>query len=347
MSKGGSSQTYGLPQFSVQNSSTDTTIPGWLTSASQQGVGAASKMLNAGTPQYSGELAPGLTADQLVAGNMFRNSVGAYAPQFNQAQGYTNAATQQGPQITPETYANGLQGISQYMNPYISNVVDSVSKIGQQNLDTALKQTDDQAIGAGAYGGSRHGVQEGVATAQNNLNTNNLVANLLNQGYGQATNMLGQDISNNMQAQGANQNAFQNWMGNLLNAGNATANNATAARTANVADINNVMQYGSMAQQTKAAQDQAAQAMWQYQNQFPFQALQAYNQTLASAPHNTSQNTTSSGWSLSPQQNQSSNGLMGGLGGAMAGAQIGNMLLPGGWGAALGAAGGGLLGAFH
>lgn len=344
MSKGGGGQTYGLPQQSTQASFSANFIPAWLTAASQQGVGAASKLLNGGTPQYGGELSPGLTADQTAAGDMLRNSVGAYNPAFGQAQNYTNAATQAGPQIDPQTYKNGLAGISDYMNPYISNVVDSVSKIGQQNLQQALNQTNDQALGAHAFGGSRHGVQEGVATAQNNLQTNNLIANLLNSGYGQATNMLGQDISNNMNAQGANQNAFQNYMNRLMGAGSQTGNLATAQRAANVADVNNLMQYGSMQQQTQGAQDQAALNMWQYQNQYPYQALQAYNQTLAAAPHDTTSFTQSNGTQWNPQQ-QSSNALMGGLGGALAGAQMGSAFGP--WGTAIGAGAGGLLGAIH
>jgi hypothetical protein len=344
MSKGGSSYTY-MPQFSTQNSSTTTTIPSWLTNAAQSGIGYAHGILNNGTPQYSGELAPGLTADQQAAQQMFQNSVGAFQPQYQQAQDYTNAATGQNPQVSAQTYANGLQNIGQYMNPYISNVVDSINALGQQNLQQSLNQTHDQAIGAGAFGGSRQGVAEGVATAQNNLNTNNLLANLLNSGYGQATSMLGSDISNNLTAQQANQGAYQNWMSNLLNAGSQTANNATAARAANVGDITNVQNAGTLAQQTQAAQDTAGQNMWQYQNQYPLTALQAYNSTVQGAPHDTTQNTTSSGWNFSPQQQQTSNGLMGGIGGALAGAQMGSSFGP--WGTAIGAAGGGLLGAFN
>ena len=314
MSKGGGSSYTMQPSFSTQTSDTSTKIPDWLTSASQQGIGAASNLLNGGTPQYNGQLYPGLTADQQSAQQMFQNAVGQYQPQYQQAQGYTNQATQQGPQINAQTYANGLQNLGQYMNPYISDVVNSVDQLGQQNLSTALNQTSDQAIGSGAYGGSRHGVQEGVATAQNNLNTNNLLANLLSSGYTQATGLMGQDISNNLQAQGANQNAFQSYMQNLLNAGQQTSANATASRAANVGDINNVAQSGAIQQQTQAAQDQAAQNMWQYQNQYPFNALSAYNQTVQGAPHSTNQSTTTTGYNLQPVQNQQSNPLSTALG---------------------------------
>lgn len=313
MSKGGSGYQM-VPSFSAQNSNTSTTIPNWLTAASQRGVNTAGDILARGTPTYSGEMAPGLTGDQQDAAQMFRNSVGAFQPQFDQAQDYTNASTTGGPMISPETYKNGLAGISSYMNPYISNVVDSVSEMSRYNLDKALNQTADQAIGANAFGGSRHGVQEGVATADNNLNTNNLIANLLNSGYGQATNMLGQDISNNLQAQGANQNAFQNWMARLASAGQQTGANATAARQANVGDITNVQNAGTLEQQTRGAQDQAAYQEFLRQQNYPLLALQAYNQTVGAAPHDTNQNTASSGWQMSPQEQKRSSPLSTALG---------------------------------
>lgn len=348
MSKGGGGQQYyGLPTVTQSNSTTATTLPDWLTNASQQGVAYAQNMLNRGTPAYTGQIAPGMTADQQAAGQMFRDNVGAFQGYYDRAQDLTNAATQQGPQINAPTLRQGLSGISDYMNPYISSVVDSVSDLSRRNLDTALKQTADQAIAAKAFGGSRQGVMEGVATAENNRNTNNLISQLLSQGYDRATNMLGQDISNNMQAQGANQNAFSNYMNRLLGAGQQTAGIGTADRAAQVADVNNLFQFGSASQQTQAAQDQARYQEWLRQQQYPLALMQSYSGTLQSLPRNTVQNTNTQGFEYAPQKQQSSSPLLGGLGGAMSGAQLGNMLFPGGLGAGLGAIGGGLLGAFR
>lgn len=342
MSKGGQQQTYGLPTM-TQSTST-TSIPSWMSGASQTGVNAASRLLANPGQAYTGQLAPGMTADQMAAGDMIRNSVGGYQGYFDRAAGLTDAATQQGPQIEAQTFRNGLSGISSYMNPYISNVVDSVSALGRRNLDAALTQTADQAIGAKAFGGSRHGVREGVATAENNLNTNNLVANLLSQGYGQAASMLGQDISNNMQAQGANQSAYSNYLNRLMGAGSQMSQLGTANRAANTADVNNLLQFGSMQQDTATRQAQAAYQEFLRQQQLPYQALQAYNQTLQTSPYE--KTTSTSGYEMAPMTQQQSNPLMGAIGGALSGAKLGGTLLPGGWGAGLGAIGGGLLGAF-
>lgn len=323
MSKGGSS-TYSQPTYTSGTSNTSSAIPSWLTAASRAGISAATNLLNNPGSAYTGELTAGLTADQTNAGDMIRNSVGAYQPWFDSARSYTNAGTGAGPQITPETYKNGLAGIGDYMNPYIQNVVNSVSEIGQQNLGRALNQTADQALSAGAFGGSRHGVQEGVATAQNNMNTNNLISNLLNQGYSNATNLLGQDISNNMQAQGANQSAYDRYMNRLLSAGTNMANIGTANRAANVADINNLMQYGSLEQNTTGAADTAKYNEFLRMQGLPYNALSAYGSIVGSAPHSTSGTTNTFGWSMAPQPSSSSSPLMSALGLGMTGLSLFN-----------------------
>jgi len=333
---GGGGNYYPMPTIQASNSATSssTNIPQWLTDASQFGVQNAQNIVKQGTPQYGGPLAVGMASDQTAAGNLIRNSVGAYQPYYDNAQDAINNSMTR---LQPNTLANGLSGISQYMNPYIDNVVNSVSDISQRNLDRALTQTADQALAAKAFGGSRHGVQEGVATAQNNRNTNDLIANLLSSGYNQATNMLGTDVqAQNLAAQQNNANA--------LSGGQALSNLGTANRAANTADINNLLTYGGLEQQTGQNAADKLYNYFQYQTQYPLQAQQMYNQTVSAAPHSTSStgssSTNSVGWA--PQQQATSNPLMGGLGGALAGAKLGSVVP--GIGTGIGAIGGGLLG---
>lgn len=380
----GSTSTSGMTENAAGSYGTSLNqIPVWLEQASRAGVANAANILSQPAQAYGGQLAPNLTSDQQAAGDMIRNSVGAYQPYFDSAAAYTQASTGAGPQIRSQTFRNGLSGaINDYMNPYIGNVINNVQQLGQQNLDQSLKQTADQAIAARAFGGSRHGVQEGVATAQNNQNMNNQIANLLNSGYTQATGLMGQDIQNNLAAQGQNQNAYQNWMNRLSGAGSQMANLGTANRAANVADVNNLLSYGGLDQQTQGAQQQGAYNEWLRQQNVPLQQQQLYNQTVSTAPHSTAQttannqystglqnqnavtqaqsntnanmqsntsgnsNTNSTGLNFAQQQQASSNPLMGGLGGAMAGARLGSMLMPGA-GTGIGAIGGGLLGMFQ
>jgi hypothetical protein len=339
MSKGGGGNNY-YPMPSIQASSSNTatsqktTIPEWLTGASQFGINNAKNLLSSGTPQYNNPLAAGLTSDQQAAGQMIRDSIGGAQPYYDQALGAIDRSMND---IAPATLAGGMSGIGQYMNPYIGNVVDSLKAQSAQNLDQSLKQTDDQAIAAKAFGGSRHGVQEGVATAQNNLGLSGQIANLLQSGYNNATSLLGSDVQTQNAA--AQQNAS-----NALAGGQAMANLGTTARSSNASDINNLLTYGNLGQTTAQGALDKLYNLWQFQSQYPLQAQQVYNQTVSSAPHDTSSSgsssTSSIGWA--PQQQTSSNPLMGGLGGAMAGAQLGKMFP--GIGTGIGALGGGMLG---
>ena len=338
MSKGGGGNNgmfYPQPTIQSSNSNTSNNIPQWLTDASQYGVQNAQRLLNNPTQAYGGELSPGMNNTQQAAGNMIANSVGAYQPYYDAAGGAINNSMNT---LNPQTLANGLSGISQYMNPYINNVVNSVQDFSRQNLDKALTQTNDQALAAKAFGGSRHGVQEGVATAQNNLNTNNLISNLLSSGYNQATNMLGTDV------QARNQASQQN-NANALAGGQALSNLGTENRAANTADINNLLTYGGLQQQTQGAQDTAAYQEWLRQQNAPAAMQQLYNQTISSAPHSTNGTANTNSTTYAPQQQTSSSPLVGALGGAIGGAS--SLAALGPWGAAIGGIGGGLLGAIR
>jgi len=242
----------------------------------------------------------------------------------------------------------GLQNIGSYMNPYVSNVIDAAQAAGSRALGNNLNQIRDGAIRSGAAYGSRHGVQEGVAAAENAYNQQQFAANALSDAFGKAAGYLGGDITNNMQAQ--QQNAA-----NANAAGNSLSNLATNQRAASTADINNVMTYGTAQQQNQIAQNQAAYNEWLRTQNAPLSNLAQYSNILASVPKSTTStsntNSTSVGWG--PQPATSSSPLLGAAGGAMSGAMAGAQLgsvIPGlgtAYGALGGAALGGLMGGFR
>jgi hypothetical protein len=73
------------------------------------------------------------------------------------------------------------------------------------NLQT-MNQVNNQATAAGAFGGSRQGVAEGVALANNNMNQQSQNANLLSPGYNQAQNQASQLAGYGMQGANLNSN---------------------------------------------------------------------------------------------------------------------------------------------
>ena len=331
-------------QYALQgnNSTTQNTIPKWLTDASKYGVQKARGLLDDPGQRYTGELASGLTSDQIAAGDLIRNSVGKYQPGYDAATDLINQSTGANQNVTADTYRNSLSGINDYMNPFVNNVVNVASANGARALANNLNNLRSKAPAGAAYG-SRYGVQEGAAAADNSLNQQNYIYEALSGAFDKATGLMGEDISNKLKADTTNATNYESYMDRLKNAGTAAADVNTAARTANVGDINNVLQYGIMDQHTRDKLDKANYDEFLRMQNNPYLALKLYNDTLASAPRSTTSTTNSTSFGSSQVPATSSNPWLGGLGGAMGGAVAGAPLGP--WGVAAGAAAGGALGA--
>jgi len=82
--------------------------------------------------------------------------------------------------------------IGQFMNPYQSNVLDQVQgRYGDLSALTS-RGVNDRATLAGAFGGSRHGVAEGVAQGELAKGMGQQMAGLQYQGYNDAMGRAGQ-----------------------------------------------------------------------------------------------------------------------------------------------------------
>jgi hypothetical protein len=175
-----------------------TTLPAWYESAAQGAISEANTAANNLAQPYRGNTVAGLDPLQQQAINLTGQNIGATNPAFQQA-GQTAG------QVAGYTPQNFLSGdLSGYMNPYLENVEQAA--LG--NMDQAYKQTlntiGDRAINAGAFGGSRQGVAEGVAAAENARQMGDLSAQIRAQGFGQAAGMMQSDMDRAMQGQQLN-----------------------------------------------------------------------------------------------------------------------------------------------
>jgi hypothetical protein len=115
-------------------------------------------------------------------GNAYSQNQNVFGNAYDQSQGLLGGYAGQGPAT-----AQGIgQNAQQLMSPYTQQVIDPALRAGQQQLALAKQGIADKAIQVGAFGGSRQGVEEGVADAQNALGTQQFIGNMLNQGWGNA-----------------------------------------------------------------------------------------------------------------------------------------------------------------
>jgi hypothetical protein len=287
-------QNYTLPSYQVAGR---TPLQGQATQLAQQGVGSYAPMLQAGATSVG----TGIEAAQ--AG-------------FNPlAASITSAG-----QIGQQTAANILNpnAAQAYMNPYEQAVVDQSLADIQRQSDIQQRGLAAQAVGAGAFGGSRQGIQ----AAEQQRNTINAqaqtAAGLRQTGYNQAqqqqlsraqsagqAGMAGAEL---MQTGAAQYGQLGQGIGSL---GMQQAKLGEAYQGLNLNDINTLSSFGGQEQQQRQA-ELDAQRQTQYQNVMqPYQQLGFYSDIFQGMP--TSQSTFMSQQQPSASPISQFAGLAGGL----------------------------------
>jgi hypothetical protein len=138
--------------------------------------------------------------NKFVAGqNQLQQQASGLAGGLGGYQPYLNQAGQMGQQAQ-QTLAgaqqySGPQAYQQFMSPYQQDVINSTLSNYDVQAQKGIAPLSAQAVGAGAFGGARQGIQQAAYQNQSDLNRAQMQAQLQNQGF--------------TQAQTAAQNAYQ------------------------------------------------------------------------------------------------------------------------------------------
>jgi hypothetical protein len=302
------------------------------------------------------------SAAPVTAGGVNDNTNSLYG-NFNQnvmnpAQGLLGGYLNGG----PATAAQVGQNAQTLMSPYAQNVIDPTLAAGEQAREIARQKIAGNAANAGAFGGSRQGVAEGVSDAQTLLGTQQQIGNMLNTGWGQAltsgTNIglqagaQGYGAATGLANLGATGYANAAATGQGISNTNLNAGLSAAAGLPNVAGLQ--QGYGqkdaSLLQTIGAAEQNYAQQLdnsqygqfMDYQN-YPIQNIDLLLGAVGGIPYSTE------GRGFNTQQQNLNKNVAGGVvGGLASGAATGAALTAGNpYGAAAGAAIGGILGALN
>lgn len=278
-------------QTSTQSQNT-TQLPPWINNAAQQNYAYAQNVATQPLQQYQGQLVADMGPQTQQAINAAASGGNAGQDQYNAAQAaYQGVIGQQPQTITPNTLSGA--NLSSYMNPYTQSVINQTLPIMQQNLGVQQAGNAANAVGQGAFGGSRLGVQQGVTQAQGALGMAQMAAQLNQANYGQAVQGAQYDISNNLAAQQANQNAQQNQALLNLQAGQGLTNLGTAAQQNQVRNFTELTTAGQLEQQQAQNQINANYQQYQQALGYPYQQLGVLQSALGMTPYGTS-NTGSS-----------------------------------------------------
>lgn len=298
------------PQTTVQK----TELPEWVQSAAQRNLSIADQIASRPYQAYGGSTVAGFAPEQEQAFQMAQANLGAYRPALTAATGAAaQGAFYQPQQVTAPSFLTGnIQG---YMNPYLAEVEQRAGDALQRQLAQTQNQIASQAIQARAFGGSRQGIQEGVAAAEASRAMGDLSAQLRAQGFQQAAALQQADQARAMQAALANQQAGLAGAGLGLQGAGVLGNLAQQAQQAGITDVGALGAVGAQRQALEQQQLQDAYARFVEQRDYPTQALNLRLAALGATPYG--QTTTQT--APSPQGSNALAGL-GGIGSFMAGA---------------------------
>jgi hypothetical protein len=291
------------PQTTVQK----TELPEWVQAEAKKNLGLADEIASRPYQAYSGSTVAGFSPEQEQAFKMLQENIGAYLPALNAATAAaTQGASYQPQQVAAQSFLTG--NIQDYMNPYISEVENRAGGALQRQLAQSQNQISAQAAQSRAFGGSRQGIQEGVAAAESSRAMGDLSAQLRSQGFQQATALQQADQARALQAALANQQAGLAGAGLNLQGAGLLGTLAEQAQQAGITDAGALGAIGAQRQALEQQRLQDAYARFAEQRDYPVQALNLRLAALGATPYG--QTTTST--APSPQGSN----LLSGLGGA-------------------------------
>ena len=277
-------------------------IPQWMTDAGEQNYAFAQNVAEQPLQQYQGQMVSDVAPQTQQSWDVAANSGNVGADQYNGATaGYLGALGQTPANVRAGQISN--TNLQPYMDPYTQSVINATMPGMIQANALSQNQQANAANSAKAFGGSRQGIQQGVAQAQGAQNVGLMLANLNNQNFTQAQAAATGDINRTMAAQQGNQTAAQNKITSDIAASQGLANTGDSMNKANVANYGILSSAG--AGQSMQAQNEINAQMAKFSQAFnyPQQQLGTLLSALGMTPHDTStssqqtqQTTTPTDW---------------------------------------------------
>lgn len=285
-----------------------TELPAWLNQAAQENLRIANTLAQRPYQPYGGSVVAGFSPEQEQAFQMAQSNVGAYRPALTAATGAAaESAFYEPERVTAPSFLTG--NVQQYMNPYLSEVEQRASDALSRQLAQTQNQIASQAVQARAFGGSRQGIQEGVAAAEASRAMGDLSARLRAEGFQQAAALQQADQARALQAALANQQAGLAGAGLGLQGAETLGRLAGQAQTAGMADVGAISAVGAQRQAQQQRGLEEAYARFVEQRDFPLQQLNLRLAAVGATPYGQTQTQTSTG-------GQTGSNLLAGLGAA-------------------------------
>lgn len=292
-------------------------IPNWIAHSGEDNYGLARQISSAPYVGFSGQRVAGLTPDQLAAFTGVRGLQGSGAAALQPAQDVaTRVAGASAPMVSAGNFLSG--NLAAYMDPQTDAIEGyALDAIDRQRMQ-GLNQTGDQALSKGAFGGTRHGVAEGVLNAEAARTAGATSAQLRSDAFTRAASLMTADQDRALKADTLNQAATQTNNQTALDAAKSLGTMAGQQRQLSAQELALLEGIGK----TQQGQDQAGLDVgygnYLDEKAYPIDMLNLRTSILGMSPYAKSSSTTS------PVTGQ--NPFTGALGGLSAGSSIASAL---------------------
>jgi hypothetical protein len=171
-------------QPSHTTQTTKVELPAWVDKASQDNYALAEKLGSKPFMQYGGDRVASMSDATQAGINGVRDKI---------ASGDMTGIMSK---IADGTISIGNTDMSKYMNPYTTEVIDKSLSAVDDKRRQALMGNSDAAAKAKAFGGSRHGIIDGVTNAESLKDMGLIASQLRSDGYKTALASASTDINN-------------------------------------------------------------------------------------------------------------------------------------------------------
>lgn len=214
-----------------------------------------------------------------------------------------NQALEAGANFDPATFQGGQFGSAeaqQYMSPYIQNVLDIQQREARRQADIATTQRNANAVGRGAFGGSRRDIMDAEAARNLAMQQGDIQAQGLQSAYTNAQQQFNADQARRLQADQLGEQSRQYGAGlglqgaNTALQGAATLGNLGNQEFQQAKDVSGLQYlYGTAQQQNQQALNDVNYQNFQSAQQYPQQMLSFQSNMLNGLPMSGSAGSTS------------------------------------------------------
>jgi len=205
-----------------------TQLPAWVEGASKENYDLAKSIAGTSYQPYQGPTVAGQSPYTTQGYNLAQSTIGSTDPYYTEAGGAYRSAGD----IYKAT--SGPLDINPYLNPYTQEVENRAVANAERSLTSNLLDVNDLSRTAGAFGGSRHGIESGVTRAEGVRNIGDLTAELRRAGIDYATTTALNDRT-----------GIRSSAAGLLGVGSGLLSTASGKEAAEAQDINQLYAAGA------------------------------------------------------------------------------------------------------